>query len=343
MDAIDSTAKLAKHLGISRWSVSRVLNKKPGVSAATADKIRKAMTRYGFVPDPAARSLRGGKTATIGICLQELETLHLESKISAIQKRLKNEGYRGLVEFTLGEEMVEDDVMRHFASMRVEGVVVFASQLTTKSSGHRLIRTNGIPAVFVDPINRNLPGTVITDREYAMHLVVNHLCRYGHSRFAVFGVNPDMTYGGVRVEGLIEAVKSNKLPASSLNMISGKEPGVDYGCGWSMAKRYFGDDHVDTAIIALNDRVAVGAMAYMKEEGIDVPRQMSIVGYDNMDIAAYTSPPLTTVDAHVELLINDAVDKLMVQIRNGRAPGRTAHVIKPELVIRATTSVPGRK
>ena len=152
-----------------------------------------------------------------------------------------------------------------------------------------------------------------------------------------------MAYGGVRIGGLVAAVKSNKLPASSLNMIVNEEPGADYGCGWSLAKRYFGDDHVDTAIIALNDRVAFGVMAYMREEGIDVPRQMSVVGYDNMDIAAYTSPPLTTVDAHVELLVNDAVDTLMVQIRNSRAPSRTAHVIKPELVIRATTSVPEKK
>lgn len=341
---IRSTSELARHLGLSRWSISRVLNQKPGVSIETADMIRKAISKYGFIPDPAARSLRGGKTATIGICLQEMENLNLRSKISAIQNRLKGEGYRGLLEFTLGEEQVEDDVIRHFASMRVEGIIIIASQQTSRSDGFKLIKAQDIPAVFLDPIDCRLPGSVMADRKLAMKLIVDHLCSLGHKKIAVLGIRPDMIYGKVRIQGIIEAAKAHRIAPSSLRFVSNQEStAADYRCGWALAEKYFEGAHDESAIIALNDRIAFGIMAYMKNTGLAVPQDVSIVGYDNMDIAEFVSPPLTTIDAHVDLLVNDAIDDLMFQIRNKSDANARVHTIKPDIVVRNTTSAVSHK
>src|SRR5579883_1019251 len=124
---ISSTADLARHLGISRWAVSRAINGQEGVSAGTVAEVRKAMQEFGFTPSPHGRALSGRKTGVIGICFRALDTPITVEKIASVQRLVGERGYRPLFELTGVHPSGGMDVISHFVSMRVEGVLLVDS------------------------------------------------------------------------------------------------------------------------------------------------------------------------------------------------------------------------
>src|SRR5947209_2111417 len=121
---IHSTAELARHLGLSRWAVSRALNGHSGVSAQTVAQVQSAMQEFGFTPSAHARGLRGRKTGAIGICFRELNTPVTIQKIAHVQRILSRKGYRPLFELTEVDDGKGIEVINHFISLKVEGVLL---------------------------------------------------------------------------------------------------------------------------------------------------------------------------------------------------------------------------
>lgn len=337
---IRSTAALAAHLGLSRWTVSRVLNGHPGIKQETRERVEKAMIRLRFAPSPMARALRGGRTGTVGICLQELEGFNLAAKISALQARLRPAGFRGLLELSDGQPQVETEILHHFAAMQVEGVVIFSGTLSPKSPSFRALREAGIPVVFIDPRSPLYPGSVWVDRGAAIGQVTRHLLKLGHRHFAALGINPDSYYGAVRGRALQESLAPPHAPRETrlLSLFEPDAERMDFEYGQRLTELLLAGRKRPTALIALNDRIAFGVMETLKRRGHDIPRDFSIVGYDNSDLGAFATPALTTVDPHVDLLIDHAV-RLLVESIAKKGEGRSAsHRIEPELILRYSTA-----
>jgi DNA-binding LacI/PurR family transcriptional regulator len=342
---VTSTAHLARHLGLSRWTVSRALNNHPGVRRRTVERLRRAMQELHFEPNPFARGLRGGRTALIGICIQELENLNLTSKISDLQHRLRENHYRGLIEFTMGQPSMEERVIRHFVGMRVEGVVIVASSQTSRSAGLQMLRKNQVPTIFIDPLEENVPGSISVDRRQAMRLVIDHLHGLGHRQFAALGMTPDVPYGVTRLTGLQMAFRQRALLwRENLTVFSEKKPGnLDFAYGWRLAERFIQKRCRATAILALNDRIAFGAMRRLQQHGCRLPQDISLVGYDNIDLAAFCSPTLTTIDTQVDRLIDRTTELLYSQIRGQTKSHGEPLQIAPLLVQRESTATPPSK
>lgn len=336
---VDSTAALAEYLGVSRWTVSRVLNGHPGVREATRRRILEAMGKLGFQPNAMARGLRGSQTQLIGICFQEIGTPVLARKVATLQNHLRQERYRAIMELTAGDPLFEEEVIRHFLAMRVDGIVLVGSTLPPDHPLILQLVSDGLPTVAVDPAYALPLPTVHLDREYGMELKVKCLYDLGHRSFAILGVESDPVYGARRMQGLRRAARRYQMGFRE-HFISLSLQGFDlqdYNYGYALGRELLARDSVPTGLIALNDRIALGAVKALSETGLRIPQNASIIGFDNLEVAAWARPSLTTVDQQIDLMMSTAVTLLLQSLRSREVTGPSVQYIRPVLKAREST------
>ncbi|MBC2595147.1 LacI family DNA-binding transcriptional regulator [Ruficoccus amylovorans] len=336
-----TAAALARHLGLSRWTVSRVLNGHPGVLPATVERVQQAMEELGYQPNALARGLRGGKTGTIGICFQEIESPILVRKSTILQNLLREQGRHTLIELTDGNPGLEERIVGHFLSMRVDGIVLIGSRLSEEDPSLRHAREQGTPVVWIDPEKARVERRVTLDRAYSMKLALEHLYGLGHRRFVNLGIDPTDANGSVKFQGL-------KRTCSRLGLDWERDFSHFYVEGWQQHDYAFGERLAGvfaasapsaTAAVVLNDRVAIGLMHRLRRKGWDFPKNLSIVSYDNNDMAAYACPPLTTIDQRVESMMEAAVEMLDALVEGGEAAAALKpRSVRPTLVERESTA-----
>lgn len=339
---IDSTAALARHLGLSRWTVSRVLNNHPGVKTDTRERVIAAIEEFGFEPNRMARGLRGAPSRLIGVCFQQLEAPILARKISVLQKNLRGMDYRGIIELTEGDQNLEAAVIRHFMSIRVDGIVLLGSLLTEEDPVVEQLLRAGMPVVAIDPIH-DLPfPQVMLARDRALAGKVAHLYGLGHRRFGLLGIESDDLYRSHRLRGVREAADEFGLDFDT-DFLSFSLPGYplqDYGYGAALARRLLDEPEKPTGLICLNDRIAIGAMRTLQEAGFEIPGNFSVIGFDNLEMAAWAYPGLTTIDQRVEKTMTAATRLLSSVIAQDGEGQPAMEWIEPLLVDRASTSQP---
>lgn len=336
-----TAAALARHLGLSRWTVSRVLNGHPGVLPATVERVQRAMEELGYQPNALARGLRGGKTGTIGICFQEIESPILVRKSTILQNLLREQGRHTLIELTGGNPGLEERIVGHFLSMRVDGIVLIGSRLSEEDPSLRHAREQGTPVVWIDPEKARVERRVTLDRAYSMKLALEHLHGLGHRRFANLGIDPTDANGSVKFQGLKRTCSRLGLDWER-DFTHFYEEGWqqhDYAFGERLAEEFAGAGTSATAAVVLNDRVAIGLMHRLRRKGWDFPKNLSIVSYDNNDMAAYACPPLTTIDQRVESMMEAAVEMLDALVEGGEAADALKpRSVRPTLVERESTA-----
>lgn len=332
---IRSTAELAEHLGLSRWTVSRALNNHPAVKPATRELVQAAARDLHFAPNHMARVLQGGRTGLVGVCFNELESPVLVKKISILHRLLRERGQRGLIELTHGDPHAEREVIAHFARMRVDGIITVYSQVASPDEFSALSADTGIPVVHVDPLTELLRPAATLDRAAAMRLLVDHLVALGHRRLALLGIR--RTLYPDRWRGLRTAFKKHALaePSSVRVFADENSTAQDYAHGRALAEELLADGYRPTAILALNDRVAIGASARLAEAGWRFPEDCSITGFDNIDVAEHTRPALTTIDHQSDLIMREALELLAAPAKVRAS--KSLRVIKPRLITRAST------
>jgi len=340
---LKTTAALARHLGISRWTVSRVLNGHSGVKEETVQRIQQAIDELDFQPSALARSLRGGQTATVGVCFQDLDSPVMVMRAASLQQRLREEGYHTVIELSGASVDLERDAIRRFVGHHVDAVVLIFSRLMPDDSMIRLLERENTPCFWVDP-EHPVPGDkVVLDRARSMRLVLEHLSGLGHRQIALLGIDPMNPFGAMRIPGL-----KQHAPKFGLNFendfVQIFHPGETrhaFEYGYELAGEFIDrfPKGMPTAIIALNDRIAIGAINRLREDGIRVPEDVSVVGYDNMAVAEHFYPSLTTVDHQTERLMDLAVRGVLERLSgpNRHNPPQETSV-RPKLVIRNSTA-----
>lgn len=347
---ITSTAELARHLGLSRWAVSRALNNHDGVSSATAQKVRAAMAKSGFTPSVHARGLRGARTGAIGICFRELNTPITIQKISHVQRLVRARGFRPLIELSQLDQRTASDVVEHFIAMRVEGVL-FVDTSVGAESDQRVsqLRACGIPAAFLEPLGTIDGNAVYLDREEAMAAVTQQLLNLGHERLALLGISRKFPLGRPRFAGIERAFRAAGKDLGQHVLVVDKPERRHLGLlyGHELAVEMLALADRPTALIALNDEVAAGAMWHLQRTGFRIPGDFSLFGFDNLMLAAQTNPTLSSVDHNVEETAAAAVDLLFQLIQLGPAATLPAVKIPPRLVVRESVTqrpaLPARK
>lgn len=334
---ITSIKQLAEHLNLSWWTVSRALNGHPEVKKETRERIFQAVRDSGFLPNPLARGLVGGRTGIIGVSFHELGPGAMQS-VGRLQERARERNYKTLMELGCDDLQLETEALSHFAAMRVDGVVLFSSRQKKDGAALNILRSRRIPFVMVDP-EKLIAPRVLFDRQQAMKDTVAYLYELKHRHFCFAGMDPDVWYNRTRFEALKEVLGERGLRLEDQLILPGSRPPVhDYAAGERLATQYLERKKRPTAVLTVSDRVAAGFVRSIQRAGLQVPEDCSVVGSQNLDVAAYTVPSLTTVDQCADQAVDLALELLFKEIDGGQlSPREKTRYVRPRLVVREST------
>jgi len=343
---IASTVDLARHLGLSEWTVSRAINGHPEVKAATRERILQAMEESGFRPNPVARGLNGKAMGIVGVCFGDPRNGVMVEKISALDRFLHAHELRGVLSISQRNEASEGRILSDFRHMRVDGVVLIQSFLGARLLSRLL---DGMSCVHVDPADTEISPSITMDRGVAMRMVVDHLVGLGHRSFALLGFGPSNFF---RWDGVQAALAAHGIDLETrLESIELESPGLEsFSEGVEMAQRLIprvraaqrarkrgGAVRYPTALIALNDRVAIGAIQAFHAAGIAIPRDLSLVGFDDLEVGSHLLPKLTTVNQQPELLMKRAGELLLGVLGKPGGTSRKRLHVDPLLQVRESS------
>lgn len=332
---VNTTLALAQHLGLSRWTVSRALNGHPGVKAETVERVNAAMKTLGFSPNALARGLRGGKTGVVGICFQTFGTPVFSKKLIALQEALRKRGYSAIIELIEDDAEAENKVIRHFLSLKTEGVIFVGGPRAENLEFVRELRSNNSLSVLaIDPFSESDLPRISLDRGYAMRISLEKLFELGHRKIAALGIRADVIYGAERIASLEKVAGELGLEwGEGLKLVIDEDNReMDFDAGRELAKRFLSEASDCTAILAINDQVAIGAMRVLLENGRSIPGDISLIGFDNLDCSSHLHPTLASVDQRIDHFTEKAVEMLVLQIEQGPQEGVQAKLVEPELV-----------
>jgi DNA-binding LacI/PurR family transcriptional regulator len=305
-------------------------------------KVKQAVDELGFQPSALARGLRGGQTTTVGVCFQDLDSPVMAMRAASLQQRLREEGYDTVIELSGASVELERNAIRRFVGHHVDGIVLIFSHLAADDPAISLLQRENMPCFWIDP-EHPVPGDkVVLDRGRSMKLVLEHLVGLGHRKFSLLGIDPQNRFGALRIPGLRRYAPEFGLDFER-DFHSVYHPGetrhtFDYG--YELAGEWIEKSAArpTTAIIALNDRIAIGAINRLREDGLQVPGQVSVVGYDNIAVGEHFFPSLTTVDHQTDRMMDLAVRGLLERLDPGKIhlPPRQWFV-QPKLIIRKST------
>ncbi|GAA3966278.1 hypothetical protein GCM10023085_55880 [Actinomadura viridis] len=315
--------KVAEAAGVSRATVSRVMNGLATVDPELVRRVREAATRLGYEPSTVARSLALGRTGMVAIVVPDLENPMFQRVLHGLTDAAGEHGHRLLVASS-NENVREEVVLAAEARRRCDGLVLCAPRMPTEE----LIGLAGKLAPFV-LVNRQVPEipapSLAVDHAAGIRAIVAHLLALGHGRLAYLA-GP-------------ETSASNRDRLEALRGTSGRFELVELRCGATFADGHQVADQVlrerATAIVAYNDLVAFGALSRLHELGVEVPGQVSVVGFDDIPFARYTTPPLTTASVPQSELGHQAWQRLRALLDH-RTPDPDVHFV-PRLEVRGST------
>ena len=323
---------VADFAGVSHQTVSRVVNKATHVAASTRARVLQAVSQLGYRPNNAARNLVSQRSNLIGVitfCQDSFGPSHLLISVDTAAMKC---GYNTLLA-SVSEPTVKaikraaDDLGTH----GVEGIILnvpTAVDLTSLQAAFG--RT---PYVVTDAGAGNELTMVTTDHEYGACIGTEHLIALGHRRIACISGPLDWRCGLLRRDGWLRTLQKYGIPEGPSNVGQWSARG-GFIAAEELIKRY---SRGFSALVAGNDQMALGAMRALELNGLSVPADVSVVGYDDMPEAAFFSPALTTVTHDFESAGRACLEFLLRRIRNPQAPAERL-VIKPELVCRESTA-----
>ncbi|WP_324716815.1 LacI family DNA-binding transcriptional regulator [Carboxydochorda subterranea] len=337
-------ADIARRLGVSTMTVSRALNGRDGVSEELRRRVLEEAERLGYSKNLLSVALRRGKTRTVGLCVFDLSFPYANELVREVDHLARAAGYEVLVNCSHGDAKEERENVEAFLRRRVDGMLI-----VPVASGHNVqffkrLAHRGVPLVFVDRYLAGCPvDYVATDNIQGGFLATSHLLELGHRKIA-FVPGPEIDCIAVQ-DRLVGAERALAPYGDGANLTvlqpqrpvprpedNGYEAVRDYlrGGGRSEGGRL-------TAVFAVNDSVAMGVVAALREHGVRVPEEMSVVGFDDISMAKYFQPPLTTIRQDAQGIGQSSI-RMLLELMDGRRPSGRRLLLEPVLVERATTA-----
>ena len=337
---------VARKAGVSVGTVSHVLNGSATVSEATRERVLQAIRELDYQPDEAARTLRRGRTGTIGL-VRSVE--HGPHVLTEAGDYVFLEFLAGVQEVAMQEEVgillwaatpgpSEEEVYRRLVrGRRVDGFLLLGTRVDDWRV--RYLEAQGVPFVAFGraPEGVDFPY-VDVDGERALVLITEHLIYLGHRRIGYIEPPAGLTCAITRRTGYVNTLARHGIPLDERLIVPG-------GFTWEAGERAMRDllylSDPPTAVIAPNDVSAMGAMAAAQARGLVVGKDISIVGFDDIPLAAYWQPPLTTVHQPARW-IGAEVGRMLLALLNDGAIPRKQVLIAPELRVRQSTGPMGQ-
>ncbi|HEY1478942.1 MAG TPA: LacI family DNA-binding transcriptional regulator [Gaiellales bacterium] len=325
---------VARLAGVSTATVSRALNGTAPIAAPTRAAIDDAVAQLGYRPNPIARSLVTKSTQTIALLLPDITNPFYAELVSGAQQVLRERDQAMLLCTTEGDPEQEARYLRLLRAKHVDGVLV--DGLTLPADRIAAFVEDGFPIVCLDrDVSSPLIPVVQVDNRLGARLATEHLLSLGHTRIAhLRGL--DERISDERLAGYRGALRAAGIAADPAIEV----PGHFTEQGGHAAMRGLLESGARfSAVFCANDLSAMGALNAILSSGRKVPLDLSIVGFDDLRLAPYTSPPLTTVHQPAKEIAQHATELLLSLIR-GKAPSAMHQLLAPTLVVRASTGPP---
>ncbi|MGD9946362.1 MAG: LacI family DNA-binding transcriptional regulator [Burkholderiaceae bacterium] len=318
-----SVRDVAAEAGVSIGTVSRVLNSSGYASEDVRLRVQRAAARLGYQPDFTARHLRGGRSRTIGYLLPNIANPFLAMHLSEVERLAQAAGYSLLVGSSERPER-DKELVAFFESRRLEGIIASPSNEYADPASSPFA-TTPLPSVIVD---RDLSGgldSVLIDHYAGIRQVMEYLMSLGHERVALFASGRGMRPGREKQRGYRAALESAGLAYD--------ERLVHVGNSWIESsrvpmQRMLKLDAPPTAIIAVGTQLLSGAVHVIREAGLDIPGDVSVVGIGTLETLELMYPPVTALRYNFHLSAAAAV-KLMLERVEQRAPQECRTVLIP--------------
>jgi len=319
---------------VSVATVSRALNDHANVSAQTRARVLQVARELGFVPSGAARSLITRRTQAIGAVLPDLHGEFFSELIRGIDMAARGHGLHLLLSSSHGAALEAAAAVKAMSG-RVDGLLIMSPHLDVRSLAESLPR--GLPAVLMNtPANGvDLPSFTV-DNYGGAYSMVRHLAGRGHQVIALIA-GPEYNFEAQeRLRGY-RAALADFLPGSDELILHGD---FTEGSGWRAASQILALAQYPGAIFAANDAMAIGCLCCLLEAGVQVPRDIALVGFDDIPLARFVNPPLTTVRVRIAELGSLALERLALAIGNPDQVNTKPLTLRCELVVRSSCGRP---
>ena len=330
--------RVAERAGVSIATVSRVINRNGYVAPDLQEKVLLAMESLHYQPSALARGLRRRETQTVGVLVPQLAQPFFSSLAYVIERTLFARQYRAFL--CSAEEDVEKEsaYIEMLLRQRADGIILVPTGQSLANI-ERLLRIK-VPIVLVD---RDLAGLnvdrILSNNFGGAYQICRHLIELGHKRIGVIGAPQHSGSMAGRLAGVKKALSEAGAELKDELMVMGANE--QFELGFTVTQRLLQLPRPPTAVIALTDVIGVGALHAAWKAGLTLPRDLSVTGFDDVALASYTLPELTTVAQPVTEMGEQAVQRLLERIRNPELDARRT-VLPTRLIVRSSTMSPAR-
>ena len=330
MPAKITLSTIADDLGVSTATVSLALRDSPLVAESTRERVRARSKEIGYIYDRRAASLRTQRSDIVGVIVRDIINPFFAEILRSIESELSNNRQTFLLCNHGDDISLQEEFISTLMQFGADGVIMSPS-VGTSANDIAQVEENGLPVTLVARTveNATVPAFLGND-EAGFHLVTKHLIDLGHSDIALVGGTRLTSTGRARRAGFAKAFRQAKISLPKRDDI---ETPYDRKAGFDAVEQILGQGPTPTAIACCSDTVALGVMHGLRNYGLEPGKDVAVTGYDDIEEASFSSPPLTTVaDGHAE--IGHLAARALFQKINGKQPDTGAVFIEPGLKLR---------
>ena len=328
---------IARELNIAPSTVSRALNDHPAIKKETKDAVKALAEALDYQPNLLALNLLQKKSNTIGVIVPEITGHFFSAIITGIQDVIVDSEYNIMI--CLSNESYEEEltIVKRLSKIQIDGVLVAPSSETKNFDHFRRLQKSGIPVVVFD---RDCPGLeadkVLVDDYFGAFQAVDYLIGTGCKKIAHLGGPLNLSTTEQRLQGYLDALEKNKVSIKRDHIVH--VPGFSHKDAVKATKRLLELTERPDAIFAYNDKIAISAMHIAKKTGLQIPDEVSVIGFDDEPHSSFITPSLSTVWQPVYSMGMLSARILLSHLKNqNTALDFRKEVFKPELVIRASS------
>jgi LacI family transcriptional regulator len=327
---------IARDLGVSVVTVSKVLRDHPDIGAETRERVLKRMKELNYRPNLAARALVTGRSYIIGLIVPDLVHPFFGQVARALSGVLRKKGYSLVLSSSEDDPELEQQEIEQLLARRVDALIIASSQRTVES--FRRIEEQKTPYILIDRRFAGLPARFVgVDDVEVGRIAAAHLVEVGCRRIAHIG-GPDVSTGVGRAEGFRRVLAANGMtPRPEDIIMRGHGDDAGYISGYEAMKKLLGLRPRPDGVFCYNDPTAMGAMKAVLEAGLQIPGDVALVGCGNVTYAEFLRVPLTSVDQQSGA-IGERAAKMALSLLESKEPPRPKQVLlEPKLIARAST------
>ena len=325
---------VAQHAGVSYQTVSRVINDHPSVAPETRERIEAAIRSLDYHPSTTARNLAAKHSPTIGVVSYGITHYGPAQMLASLELAARARGYT-MSDISLSELTLEQisDAIQTLRRQRVDGIIMFTPLLEAGSKQIEALCAD-IPLVLTDAEPKAGRYVTSVDQFTGSRLAAQHLVELGHRKIALIN-GPRQWYAALlRHQGWQSVLHQAKLQA-----VADVESDWTAAGGYRVTRGLLESKLAFTGLLVGNDQMALGALRALHQHGLSLPRDVSVVGFDDIPEAAYLEPPLTTIRQDFSVLAQQGLDQLVSRIENPNSKAQVT-VLMPTLVVRDSTAPP---